>query len=324
MQPNIVTLGSDPELFAIKAQPHRLVELGLDSSLVESTIPSVFFGTEHTLPHGTLTNDGLALEFTVNPTKDIEEIVDRIRQNIRRTYEIVASIVDGTLSVIPTAYVAQQFIDMLPEDKYGKKSSLQVLGCDPDYNVYGLDIPAKPNPKQHNYRTSGGHIHIEMGKEFVHDQAAVAFLTAILDQTIGAAGTILCNSKEAQERLKMYGWAGMVRTNREIGTVEYRTLPAQALIQTPDLAYMMFATASHIGTWAKTIYCNNQPDFIHAAEELIGGYDDAVRGAWSVIKHDIPECRAILERSSAFFNTPVLKDLLIYQIPDHFELEGWW
>src|SRR6185369_16518897 len=172
--------------------------------------------------------------------------------------------------VNPRAFVDQRFIDMLPEDKYGKKGSLQVLGCDPDFNVYSLDVPDKPDPKTHNFRTSGGHIHLGVGHAFVHDHTAVTYLGALLDQTLGAIGTALCDSKEAAQRLEQYGWAGMVRTNKKIGTLEYRTLPAQALVQTPELALLMFSAAQAVGSFASSLFNESQPAFIDAASAIVG------------------------------------------------------
>jgi hypothetical protein len=145
----------------------------------------------------------------------------------------------------------------------------------------------------------------------------------MLDQTLGAAGTLLCHSQEAKERLKLYGWAGQVRINPDIGTVEYRTLPAQALVQTPQLCHMIFEAASCIGAWSKNIYENSQSDFIKIGNEFIGSYDAAAYAARCVIDHDLSGCRDILERSQRFFNIPVLFDLQRYEMPNHFYLEGW-
>lgn len=334
-------LGSDPELFHEGADPVRLVERGLDPALATSTIPAHFSlgmadGSEvFKLPHGDLRPDGLALEFTTDVAKTPKEMVNILRANILATQELVERNLGGRLSVNPRAYVAQEFIDMLPE-RYGKASSLQILGCAPDFNVYDLDVPEKPDPKRYQYRTSGGHIHIEIGAAFASDRAAFSYLTAALDAGLGATGTYLCTSEEAFLRKQMYGMAGMVRVPaREDGTlkgtIEYRTLPAQALIQTPEIAEQMFRTAQHIAGAMCDLYDSYGPsgqrDAIRVFEQCVGEYRELVAFAQAINNHSIDECREFqarfIKRFAPLSNLDGLKEMRRMELPNDFALHGW-
>lgn len=335
-----VTIGSDPELFTVGAPSDALASLGWDRDLTTSTIPAFFsLGLEQpdqmiTLPQGTLRPDGLAAEFTVTPAHTPSQIVEFIRQNIRATAEIAQRTMGCRLSVNPRAWVDPRFIAALPES-FGKSCSLQMLGCDPDFSVYNMDLPDKPDPKVHQYRTSGGHIHLFVGQGFAADQGAVSYLTALLDRTIGAAGTYLCASPEAYKRKEQYGYPGMIRVPTRadgslLGTVEYRTLPAQALVQTPELARLMFTVAQECARYMTDIFydADDAADAYTDFGHIVGSFRDAYQFAEVIARHDVTLCREdqarwMDENSSLVSILSPLSELQSYRAHEDFELYGW-
>ena len=329
-----ITIGTDPEFFVENIDTKQLIDFGVNSI---SAVPAFYAlgirdpnNPKIKLPAGEVTPDGLAVEFTVMPTSDIRKMLEYLRLNIVATSRLLTC---GELTVNPRAYVDQKFIDSLTEE-FGKACSLQVLGCDPDYNVYGMDIPDKPNPKKHNYRTSGGHIHLEVGKEFIKDQAAVCYLVAMLDNTLGSIGTFWCSSYEARLRKEQYGYPGMVRTNPKLGTLEYRTLPSQALVQTPAKAKIMFSIAQRIGTWCHDIFYTepNQQKVIADFANVVGEFDDVMSVATNIVNHNTDACLHQYLKFSDHkcpeslpirrYNDDIM-DVFYNENPTDFKLRGW-
>lgn len=320
MESPVITLGTDPEIFAVNADPTILAQKNLP--VVDSAIPAWYIlgltnPEAHTiaLPDGELGPDGLALEFTTRVSADPRTMVEYIRNNLLATKQY-ADTFGATLSVAPRAYVHQAFIDMLPKE-YGKASSLQVLGCDPDYCIYDhIKIPEKPDPRTFNYRTSGGHIHVGIG-ELTKNRLIVNYIIAALDATIGCASKVLCSSEEAKLRQQMYGMPGMLRTDHRRGTIEYRTLPAQALIQTPELCERMFTVASKVtGLIVGTFNDTGVGGVMELMAKSIGDLETIFKRAEMIKDHNIEACRAMCW-------TDMVGDLLTYKMPQDFLLHGW-
>lgn len=315
----MILLGSDPEFFLEHPLPTALESRGLPGDAV-GAVPAYFaMGLEsprdhlRALPYGTLTPDGAALEFTIDPSPSPAEMVERMRQNIQATRDIVAHLC-GQLSANPRVYIDPRYIQALPVT-YGKACSLQVLGCDPDVCAYGWDLPRKPNPKTHPYRTSGGHIHFGLGQDFVSNRALVSYFIALCDATLGAATTVLFQSEEARLRKEQYGQPGMYRVDTKRGTVEYRTMPAQAF-QTPELAYMIFTKAAEIGNWAHDLYASEGANTVQIIAQRIGGLEKAFDLANNIRDHHAENCLRLME-------TDTMADVLSYTLPEGFMIHGW-
>lgn len=278
------------------------------------------------LSHGDVGPDGGAVEFRVNHTDTVDQMVRYIGVNLRQIFAILDD--QGCQASTQSHFwMDPWYIEHLPEEPYGKASSLQILGCDPDYSVYRVDTPERPDPRTYTYRTLGGHIHLGMGEKFMSDPAAYRFLIAGLDQLIGTASTYLDDTQEARRRKELYGWAGMVRTEKD--RVEYRTLTARALIQTPEICRLMFE-AAHLfaGTMLDIYESMAQPEAIATYSKLVGNY------AWlmdtivpAINTHDIDACRTLqqdfADRLSNHDILAVVKELQTYQLPKDFLLHGW-
>jgi hypothetical protein len=307
--------------------------MGLPSTLLNLPIPA-FYGLQIQDPeqplielsHGKLGPDGMAAEFTLTPTNDVDQIIEYLRTNLRETRDIAARSGSG-LSLEPHFHTDPYYINLLPVS-YGDACSLQVLGCAPDSCVYySIELPDRPDPRTYPFRTSGGHIHVQVGREILADRAATAYTVAAMDFILGAAATYLCTSKQAYDRKRLYGSAGMIRSNHELGTVEYRTLPAQALIQTEQVARLMFTAAQEVCATMMEVYeSSSQPDAIGYFADRFGSYEDIVTSIVPAINaHNVDECRRLQENTANRLSeyatiTAVVDKLQRYALPADFDL----
>ena len=328
------TLGSDPELVAIADTTDILHQYGFPDDLLGLPVPAYFaMGVQDVenpgiqLPKGTLTPDGMAAEFTVVPTDSVEEMVENLRLNLRalKAFFTPRGI---KLGVEPYFHTDPRYIDRLPES-FGKACSLQILGCAPDFCAYpSVELPDRPDPRTYPFRTSGGHIHVGVGTKILTDNALLCYTIAAMDNVLGTAATFLCNTPQAFQRKVLYGSAGMARENMERGTFEYRTLPAQALVQTEDLARMMFTAAQEVcGHIMDVVDAEPQPSAIKYLMEKFGTYGDIVSTLVPAINtHDVDKCRALQSAAGDRLSecatiTAVINDLQAYRMPTTFDLQ---
>jgi len=226
------TLGSDPEIFVLDTTGSHVV-------------PAYFVmggDIDWRLPYGKAYPDGAAIEFTVEPAKSPEIITERIWDNLRS----IKSILPNDISLKSNADVGA-YIPLLPEN-YGKRASLQILGCQKDIRVYDwLENPVRPDPKVYPYRTIGTHIHIEL-EEYAENWPLVQFITAYLDAIIGTAGVYVLEGDEAAKaRNVLYGKSGTIRLKNKADDgydgLEYRTLPSHAVLSSPAATFAFFDAA---------------------------------------------------------------------------------
>lgn len=327
-------LGTDPEIVAVARDGAKLQVMGLDSSLVNLPMPGYYaLGISDPtdcnllLPKGDVGPDGGATEFRVQPTASVREMVSNIGMNLKAIHGLLQERSGSEISLEPHYFMDPRYIALLPVE-YGDACSLQVLGCAPDYSVYALDIPERPDPRHYTWRTLGGHIHIEVGDAIASDQAATAWLVAALDLTIGAASTMLTPDERSYRRKELYGWAGMVRVKD--GRIEYRTLPAQALIQTPAVCELMFETAQRVALYMKSIYESlPQPEAIAAFGKIVGGYGELVSTIVPAINtHNGDACRDLqaqfLQRlTNDAIIAETVNELRAMKLPADYALHDW-
>lgn len=278
------------------------------------------------LPFGKLRPDGMALEFTVTPTSDVNEMIERLRTNLLETRLIAQRASGCELNVEPMFHTDFWYINKLPES-FGDACSLQILGCAPDICIYGGPKIERPDPKTFPYRSSGGHVHIELGRDMVSDLAAVNFTVAALDLFMGTAATYLSTNRQAYERKRLYGQAGMIRANAKLGTIEYRTLSAQALLQTEEVARLMFSMAQEVAEHIRNIYMSiSQPQFISEMKQLVGNFAYLANDvAGAINRHDVDACRMHQDTAANRWHansavTSLVDKLQTYVLPNHFNL----
>jgi len=331
------TLGSDPELVAVAESDSILRQYGLEDRLLGLPIPAYYaMGVQNVdhpdivLPHGTLTPDGMAVEFTLTPTSDVETMVTNLRGNLQATRNLLAA--RGVkLTVEPHFPADMAYIDRLPPE-FGKKCSLQILGCAPDFCVYdSVEIPDRPDPKQYPFRTSGGHIHVQVGEKIISDNALLTYTIAAMDSVLGTASGFLCTSPQALQRMALYGSAGMCRVNTDLWTFEYRTLPAQALVQTEQVARLMFTAASAVcGHIMDVVEAEGQSATVKYLMSIFGSYSEVLdRLVPAINQHNMDECRELNarvgDRLSGYATiASTIQALQSYVLPESFDLDWEW
>lgn len=277
---NQITLGSDPEVFAC----HQ------ESASPEFVKPAYFVlggDIDLDLPYGKAYADGAALEFTIDPSSDPDEMANRLGANLMALEAEVISR-GYRISLVSNGEIAYEEIKALPES-FGKRCSLQILGCAPDVRIYHwVSNINRPDPKEYPYRTIGCHIHVGIGP-MVESWPFVQFVTAFLDASIGTAGVyLLANDRPAQLRNYLYGKSGTIRVKEAYQAVEYRTLPSQVVCCTRQAAKAFFGLAQETVYLAHQIYDRGGFTLLR---EALGGMDgmketqEAIDNARSRARH---------------------------------------
>jgi hypothetical protein len=199
-----VLLGCDPELF-VKNSNHG------GFHCAHGLIP----GTKiqpHPVKNGAVQVDGMALEFNIDPAKDITEWMANI--NSVRT-QLQAMVPGYSLETVPVADFDQRTMDHAPFEA-------KELGCEPDFNAWN----GAPNPRPDgtvNFRTASGHIHVGWTEDAdvrsVNHTADCVAVVKQLDYTLGIYSLLW---DPDNRRRSLYGRAGAYRP-KQYG-VEYRVL----------------------------------------------------------------------------------------------------
>lgn len=193
-----ILVGSDPEVFVKK-----------DGQFIcaHNLIP----GTKdfpHKVDKGAVQVDGFALEFNIDPAKDVNEFI----LNHKTVMRILASMVPGyEIHAVPVADFTKEYMDSCPAEA-------KVLGCDPDFDAYTGMANEKPQADL-PMRTASGHVHIGWDKDLSehHDMARAVALQ--MDAFLGVPSVLY---DDDVRRRTMYGKAGCYRL-KPYG-MEYRTL----------------------------------------------------------------------------------------------------
>lgn len=212
-----ITVGTDPEILLTMngefTSAHGLVEGSKDKPAP--------------VQNGAIQVDGMALEFNINPAKNVQEFV----QNIDSVYQQLRE-------KVPQEY---QFSDKCtahfnPEYFKARSAEEVEMGCDADYCVYTGEANKAPDPAT-PMRTAGGHVHIgwrELGfMNDAHNEVCEKVVKAC-DVFLGLPSVLF---DDDNERRAMYGCAGCYRV-KPYG-VEYRTL-SNAWIQSKSLQEFVF------------------------------------------------------------------------------------
>lgn len=208
----IIYIGADPEVFVKDSRRRAFV----------SAHPYVSGTKSDPLPWkgGAIQVDGVALEFNIPAARNARAFSQSIRDNVHYLQGILNGWDDKLkLTITPTAYFDKTYFDNLPEE-------VKMLGCEPDYNAYTLDVNPKPHtdaPK----RTGSGHVHIGWleGEDSPTDvldpdhMAKCADLVQQLDIALFVPSLLF---DKDSDRRSLYGAPGAFRPKKY--GVEYRVL----------------------------------------------------------------------------------------------------
>jgi len=206
-----VRIGSDPETFLMDKTGKYISSVGLIGGSKDKPMD---IGNNCSVQE-----DNVTVEFNTPPTNNIEEFVNVVNYNLswiaRRAAELNLSVV----------YTPSAEFD---NEQLGTREA-QTFGCDPDFNAWNFSAAnPRPNSKNQNLRSAGGHIHIEapdLDKEK---------LIQAMDLFVGVPMLEFDNDSE---RRKLYGKAGAYRP-KSYG-VEYRTA-SNAWLQDDDKKRWVF------------------------------------------------------------------------------------
>lgn len=216
------TIGCDPELFLVDGEK-GVSAYGMIPGTKESP---------HKTPHGAIQVDGMALEFNTEPVPIAN--FDRFNQNIVRTIDDLLQATrengfKGTFSRDPVMVFDKEYMDSQPDDA-------KVLGCDPDWNAYTLELNPTPDGNV-DFRGAGGHIHLGWGTDIPVDNPEHLQICADIVKTLDAyVGVFMTYIDRDPRRRNMYGKAGAFRP-KPYG-VEYRS-PSNAWIWTKSRRRMI-------------------------------------------------------------------------------------
>lgn len=219
-----VTIGADPELFVLKG----------DQFISGHTFKMGTKKKPRKLEHCHVQNDGLALEFNVNPSRFQMEFLMNVKHALRNLDEEVKKIdPECSIRAIPTAHFDKDYLAKLP-------ASVRALGCNPDFNGYTLQENPPPDEAK-SFRTGAGHVHIGWCEnERVQDPEHFVFCARLareLDYYLGLPSLLW---DKDQERRALYGQAGAFRP-KPYG-MEYRVL-SNKWLNTENLVRKVFINA---------------------------------------------------------------------------------
>lgn len=197
-----ILVGADPELFVKKANKY-ISAYGLIKG--DKSHPFA-------VDKGAVQVDGMALEFNINPAKNVTEFVGNIDRVLEQLKEMVPRY---SFAFEPVARFDKKYFDTQPKQS-------KILGCAPDYNAWSGNVNASPSTDK-PIRTAAGHIHIGWDNDLdVHSMSAHAMARAVTKQLDFFLGLPSIMFDSETERREMYGKAGAYRV-KPYGA-EYRVL----------------------------------------------------------------------------------------------------
>ncbi len=251
-------IGADPEVFVGSRDTGAFVN-------GHGLIPG-----SKTNPHpvylGAVQVDGMALEFNIDPAKNVTEFIRNI-ESVQTQLEKMLKPSGLCLRSEPVARFDPDYFKKQPEES-------KIMGCDPDFNAWTMsqnESPVGDRP----FRTAAGHIHIGWteGKDPMDYDHIVecAKIVRSLDCTMGI-GTVLLDPDDT--RRSLYGQAGAFRP-KAYG-LEYR-VPSNFWLRSRGTTRWIYNTAIRTMKMAERgVFLENKDvvDIINtsnkeAAEELL-------------------------------------------------------
>jgi hypothetical protein len=250
-----ILIGADPEFFVCDKGGKYISAHGLVSGTKKTPLPVV---------NGAVQVDGMALEFNIDPAKDLNQFTNNISSVLSQLRSMVEPSLDFKFD--PVAPFGKEVIDVQPLEA-------RELGCDPDFNAWHN---GQPNPRPNadfDFRTASGHIHIGWTKDEDinnpdHLEACI-MVTKQLDCSLGVSEPLWC---EPNNRKELYGKLGAFRP-KPYG-VEYRVL-SNAWLRTERLRELVYTSAKKaVDDLYKGI---NYANYVDGPNQLTGrnGYDYA-------------------------------------------------
>lgn len=199
-RPQLITIGSDPELFLEDDTGKVISAIGKIGGTKEKPRPIKHLGKGFAVQE-----DNVLLEYNTPPAK-----TNYLWSHYhRQMHEFLREMV-GQLGL----RLSKKASHSMDEDQLNHPSAF-VFGCDPDYNVWKMKWNAKPQCDDPKLRSAGGHLHVCYTNP---NQADSIRLGRWLDYFVGAPLAMIDPDKK---RRLLYGRPGAIRF-KPYG-LEYRT-----------------------------------------------------------------------------------------------------
>ena len=196
-------VGTDIELIATDAQ-------GVPRSVIDK-IPGTKIDP-HATDHGHIQVDNVLPEFNIPPASSAVEFRDNINNVLSDLYHYLS----------PHGLEVKAMSSAFFPDEELQHPDAQEAGCDPDYDIYILDINTKPNLSNTRLRSAGGHVHVSWhGAENLTELVS---MVKAMDLFLGVPSILL---DPDTNRRSLYGKAGACRQKtyaEGVYGVEYRSL----------------------------------------------------------------------------------------------------
>jgi hypothetical protein len=243
-------IGSDPELFLEDAQGKIISAIGKIGGTKKKPRPVKELGRGFAVQE-----DNVLVEYNTPPVGGPESWVES--HKIMRDY--LTNLV-GQLGL----KLSKKASHSMDEDQMNHPRAW-IFGCDPDFDVWKLEMNPKPAAKDKFLRSAGGHIHIGYSKA---SPATSIPLVRALDYYVGAWLAMLDPDTKRRE---LYGKAGACRF-KTYG-VEYRT-PSNFWLSDPALTNEVFERTKMATRHFETI----RPELAKQAADFING--DTAKTDW--------------------------------------------
>ena len=207
------TIGADPELFLVNNVGKFISSIGKFGGTKQAPRP-----LKSHIKGLMVQEDNVAVEFNIPYAKKLSTFRSYINGGLR-AIEKEAKKLRLKLSISPSA----EFEDDQLQDQRAR-----VFGCEPDFNVWTLQMNPRPHAVNKNLRSAGGHLHYGYTKDRIG-------LGRSCDLFLGCP-SILFDSD--QNRRLLYGKAGCIR-QKSYG-IEYRTL-SNFWLKSNELIDMVFS-----------------------------------------------------------------------------------
>jgi hypothetical protein len=183
------TIGSDMELFAKNTNEEHIALCGKIGGSKEAPKKLTKFGRGFAIQE-----DNVAFEFNIPASNTEQQFV-----NCFKTMRHEIKSILNKLDLVTSTKSSVSFDKM----QLTHPNAL-VFGCEPDYNIWSMKENKKPQTKDENLRTAGGHIHIGSDIPFING-------VRNMDLFLGVPSIIMDNNEASNTRRKLYGKAGAMR-----------------------------------------------------------------------------------------------------------------
>lgn len=216
---NNLTMGGDPELFLFNKKTGRHTDA---ARLLPGKDAPIKFSTQNEYQEhntsGAMHSDGFLAEFTINPSYCRLLLMDNMQICLYRAMQKLPT----SVHLDPSTATVE-----LTKDELGDlHESSKIFGCEKDFCAYSENGSAPRDASDFVYRSSGGHLHFNIGTQ---GKEVMEKVVKMLDILVAVPAVTIARQNGMEKlRRTFYGRAGSyrIKTARKNGYdgLEYRTL----------------------------------------------------------------------------------------------------